>query len=238
MPVTIHNFAVVDDMFRWAAQQFVASMEKTLAYKSTFDVALSGGSTARSFFLVLRETLRPHPLAAVRFFLSDDRVVDMESSDSNAGNAWRDLLEPLSVDKNQLFPLFDNRQRAEICASNYQKQLVELLPKNDQATPIFDLIYLGIGEDGHTASIFPHSDEVTNPPRALVCATTPRAGFSRITFMPPIINAAREIVVMATGERKRGVIDDILHGPMKPESLPAQLILRDHDANVHLLAAV
>lgn len=104
----------------------------------------------------------------------------------------------------------------------------------------FDLLYLGIGQDGHTASLFPHSTLVTNSdsdPRLVAASSEEQAGFRRITFMPKLIKAAKNICVMTIGQAKLPVISDIIDGPLDPEKLPAQLVLRSVHNQVNLLMA-
>ena len=238
----IINFSNQDELFIWAADDFMAQALKTLQHKEYFDVALSGGSTAQNFFQVLACKAKDFPcLKYTRFFVSDERAVDLSSESSNAGNAWRQLLAPLGLKNINFFPAFDNSNTPEEAAHYYELKISQLLEYNQDSLPVFDLIYLGIGLDGHTASIFPHSDLVksVNTNKNLVAATEEEiAGFRRLSFMPRLINAAKNICIMAPGTNKAQVLDAITKGPLAPEDLPAQLIIRSNCANVTLLQSV
>lgn len=235
------NFADRHELFLWATRNFFEVAHEAISERQHFDVALSGGSTAQSFCKALKErNLPPELIAHTRFFLSDERMVPLTSNDSNGGNLWRSLLLPLTVSRQCFFPLYDGTQSVEVSARTYEHALKSLLSQNKNGTPIFDLIYLGIGEDGHTASLFPHSQLMAtiDENQSLIAATAENlGGFERITFMPKLILSARHICVMAPGDNKALVIERIVNGPMVPQKLPAQLILRSGHPNITLLTS-
>jgi 6-phosphogluconolactonase/glucosamine-6-phosphate isomerase/deaminase len=104
----------LEEMFEQAAQDFHTLFDGVMAKKQYFDVALSGGATAKAFFGFLINQIMSHKhLARLRFFFSDERVVDLESYDSNAGNAFRLLIEPLAINNDQFFPMYDGKNRPE-----------------------------------------------------------------------------------------------------------------------------
>jgi 6-phosphogluconolactonase len=235
------NFEHSEDLFSWAAHNFVEMGKAACAKNPFFNVALSGGKTAQSFFATLREEGGISSLMAkTRFFTSDERAVDLNSPQSNAGNAWRELLQPLSVSPTNFFPMFDEKHTPAEAATIYQQKLFELLPQNANKIPVFDVIYLGLGEDGHTASLFPHSKLLSdlNDQDLVKASVDAPAGFVRITFMPSLILAAKHISIMVTGANKAGILDDVLHGPLMPEQWPAQYILRAKHPNLTLLTAL
>jgi 6-phosphogluconolactonase len=229
MTVKLIKFETPEALFSYAAKDFLHRAQETLAHKEFFDVALAGGTTAQGFFNVLaREACKISYLNKIRFFFSDERAVALSSPESNAGNAWAKLLLPLGVSANNFFPMFDNSCSVVEAAHNYEQMLKSLNIYN------FDIIYLGLGLDGHTASLFPQSDLVMQRDyqAGLVAATAENfAGFRRITFMPALINAAKNICVMSTGVNKIPVIERILFGPLVPQELPAQLVLRAQGQN-------
>ncbi len=234
------NFEHGEDLFSWAAHNFIEMGKAACAENPFFNVALLGGKTAQSFFAKLREEPGASSLMAkTRFFTSDERAVDLKSPNSNAGNAWRELLQPLGVNSTEFFPMFDDKHTPPEAASIYQQKLIELLPHNTNNIPVFDVIYLGLGEDGHTASLFPHSKLLSDPnDEDLVKASDDApSGFVRITFMPSLILAAKHIAMMVTGANKAGILDDVLHGPLMPEQWPAQYIVRAKHPNITLLTA-
>lgn len=238
MALVVINHDSIEDLFERAARDFLSRFDETLTKKPFFDVALLGGTTANAFFTFLINQLIGHAnLSRVRFFFSDERVVEIDSTDSNAGNAKRLLLSPLGIDDTQIFPMYDGKCHPEACAKDYENLVKTLVPIDAQDVPIFDLIYLGIGQDGHTASLFPHN-EILEDAHRLVRATK-ESGFpyDRITMMPRLIIAATQIYVLAYGPQKAAVINEIVNGPLLPHSLPAQLILRNEASNAILLTA-
>lgn len=232
------KFENEDELFSWAADDFVAKACASLEHKDYFDVALSGGSTAQNYFAVLAETLRDATfLNRLRFFVSDERVVDFSQPESNAGNAWRKLLIPLGLNESQLFSLYNSACSPEEAAQTYEKLLKKLFQED---IPVFDIIYLGVGQDGHTASIFPYSLLAKNhstETRLVASSEDEIAGFRRLTFMPNLINAAKNICVMAPGKNKAKIIDEITTGPLDPLRLPAQLVMRTHNQNLTILTS-
>ncbi len=238
MSLAIVNHETLELLFEHAAKDFLVDFEATLHKKQFFDVALSGGATAKAFFGFLINVLINHKhLSQIRFFFSDERVVGIDSSDSNAGNALNLLLKPLGIDSAQVFPMYDGKNRAEACAREYESLIKKLVENDADGVPVFDLIYLGIGQDGHTASLFPHN-ELLKDGHGLI-RSMKEAGFpyDRITMMPGLINAARRICVMAYGPSKASIINDIINGPELGHALPAQLVLRNTASNVTLMTA-
>lgn len=239
MSLTVVNHESLEDLFEKAAQDFLLYFDETLQKKSTFAVALSGGASAKAFFGFLINVLSGHEnLSKLRFFFSDERVVAIDNADSNAGNAFRLLLEPLGLNAAQIFPMYDEKSSRDECALAYENLVKQLLPANAHDVPVFDLIYLGIGQDGHTASLFPRNNLLKDP-HSLVRATNAEEGFpyDRITMMPRLINAAVRIYILAYGPAKAAVIHNIINGPELPERLPAQLIMRNESSNVILHTA-
>lgn len=241
MSLTIHNASSANALFLEAASDFLRLLDVTLEHKPHFDVALSGGSTAKEFFRILAHTASGHRnIERIRFFFSDERVVPLANVDSNAGSALRLLLEPLSIDVSNFFPMYDGTRSAELSASSYENLLRNSLANDNSGLPVFDLIYLGLGQDGHTASLFPHSHlirNIDNDKRLVVVTSEPHIAYERITLMPRLINNSKNICIMATGESKAKVVDNIINGPLMPESLPAQLVLRNVSGQVTLMTA-
>jgi 6-phosphogluconolactonase len=232
MSLKIDRYQSVAHMMQIAAHDFLAELEQVVEKKPFFDVALLGGSTAKDFFNYLVPIAMYHPnLKKIRFFFSDERAVPLESVDSNAGNAWRLLLEPLGIDQAQFFPMYDGID-GKNSAQNYQKLLEEKLLLK-KGLPTFDLIYLGLGLDGHIASLFPNSAILEE--KTLVSATKePNIPFERITLMPKILKAAQKVCLLATGAEKKALIDRIIKDDL---DVPAEIILKKPKNSVAVLLA-
>lgn len=232
----IHHHADSEELlFNKASDELLALLRSTCLRKNYFDLALSGGSTAKKYFRVLLGKLKNNAdVLKIRFFFSDERATSLEHDESNAGNAYRLLLKPLDLNDN-FFPMFDETMSAKKNAERYEAVLYKHL--KGEEIPQFDLVYLGIGTDGHIASLFPNSDLIKKAPFDSHLVQTYKHQdllLERITLMPKIINGARFVHVLAPGKEKSGVIDRILHGPLIPEKLPAQMVLRNEKTHVTL----
>lgn len=235
MSLIIHSEKNADAIFEKATRAFMTAFENALLKKAYFDVALSGGSTAKQLFSRLKESLHGHKeLKRIRFFFSDERVIFLDHGDSNAGAAIKLLFEPLGIISSQYFVMFDGKHDAGTSATNYEAILHEKLPRNDAGTPIFDLIYLGIGLDGHIASLFPESPLILDETSLVKASVNEGITYERISLMPRLLRAAEEIHVIATGKQKAKVIENILYGDFHPVLLPAQLVLKEPKNDVTL----
>jgi 6-phosphogluconolactonase len=161
----------------------------------------------------------------VEFFWGDERAVGPEHPESNYGVAAAVLLGKLGVMPDRIHRIQGEVSDPEVAAARYQDELARVFAVSDDGLPpIFDLILLGMGADGHTASLFPYSQAVTERRRWVVGYTVARLGKPRITMTPPLLNRAAEIRVLVTGPDKAAVLREALEGPREPERLPVQLV--------------
>ena len=160
----------------------------------------------------------------VEFFWGDERAVGPEHPESNYGVAASVLLGKLGVMPERIHRIHGELADPEDAAARYQDELsrVFAIPE-DGLPPIFDLIFLGMGGDGHTASLFPYSQALTERRRWVVGYTVARIGKTRITMTPPILNRAAEIRLLV-GADKAASLREALEGPREPERLPVQLV--------------
>lgn len=174
-----------------------------------FTIALTGGSTPESTYKYLAQ----HFAADSHWekwavFVGDDRFVPLDHTASNFGMGRRLLLSRVAIRESQVFPVPTHLPTPEAAAHEYQKVLERYFAPEPC---IFDLILLGIGDDGHTASLFPGAQSLNSA--SLVTFSAPGAlppAVDRITFTFPLINAARHVMFMASGEKKRGVVADVI----------------------------
>lgn len=171
-------------------------------------IALSGGRTPLTTFRLLAETSRAEEWKNVHFYWGDERMVPPDDSQSNFGNAWRTLIDPLGIPGEQVHRI-KGEGNPEQEAERYSKLLVDQLPV-ENGLPVFDWIWLGLGEDGHTASIFPHQIDLWNAKELCVVATHPVTGQKRVSITGTVINAARRVTMLVTGKSKSPVVNSIV----------------------------
>ncbi|HEX7213859.1 MAG TPA: 6-phosphogluconolactonase [Methylomirabilota bacterium] len=224
---TIRRFPDPEAVSRAAGQDLVELAREAIAERGRFCVALSGGSTPRRMYEILGEAPRWAQIdwRRVEFFWGDERAVPPEHPDSNYGVAATVLLRKLGVPAERV-----HRIRAELdaeeAATLYQDELARVFATPTEGLPpIFDLILLGMGADGHTASLFPYSQALTERRRWVVGNTVPRIGKSRVTMTFPILNRAAEVRLLVTGSDKAAALREALAGPREPERLPVQAVV-------------
>lgn len=214
-----------EELNRRAAEQFVRLATESVAASGRFTVALSGGSTPKAlYFLLASETFLPLvPWAKVYFFWGDERCVPPDHSESNYGMARVMMLDKIPVPKENVYPVPTERGNAQKVAAEYERILRAFFHFNQGRQPRFDLILLGMGEDGHTASLFPSTAALEE--RGTVTANdTRRLGTDRITLTIPAINQAAHIVFLVSGSSKASVLKEVLEGQDQPARLPSQSI--------------
>ncbi len=168
-------------------------------------IALAGGSTPRRLYETLAE---PAVRAQIRwerleFFFGDERAVPPDHPDSNYGMAWRALLSQV--------PATAHRMQAEAgAAAAYEELLRSRIAARHDGFPVFDLILLGMGQDGHTASLFPGTAALHESARWVVMNDVPQLGTRRMTLTYPVINAARRVWILISGGGKREIVGQCL----------------------------
>jgi len=170
-------------------------------------IALSGGSTPISIFRKLAEQTSREEWSHVSLYWGDERCVPPDDPESNYGNARKELIDPLGLDKALIHRIRgeeDPREEAE----RYGNELLKFLP-GESGFPVFDWIWLGLGADGHTASIFPQEIELWTSGSPCVFAHHPNSGQSRISLSGGVLNAAKRVTFITTGEQKAQVVREI-----------------------------
>ena len=223
----IRRFPDPEGVSRAAAQDLVELARAAIAERGRFCVALSGGSTPRRMYEILGEAPRWAQLDWRRFeiFWGDEQGVPPEHPDSNYGMAAAVLLGKLGVPPDRVHRIQGELPDPGEAAARYQDELARVFATPpDGPPPIFDLVFLGMGPDGHTASLFPYSQALTERGRWVVGHHIARLGKPRITMTPPILNRAAEVRLLVAGADKAEVLREALIGPREPERLPVQLV--------------
>ena len=204
-----------------AAERFIAAAGTAIAARGAFAVSLAGGSTPKACFdLLAGEMLRAQvDWKRVRFYFGDERCVPPDHPDSNYGMARTHLFAPLGIADDAVFRMRGDIEPAA-AAADYERVLRRTL--GDE--PVLDLVMLGMGPDGHTASLFPGTLAGIDPGRLVVAHWVEKMNAHRITLTPRAINAARAIDVAAGGAAKADVLAKVLQGPRQPDLYPSQIL--------------
>ena len=209
-------------LFKAAADLILQLYEKAVSEKGRFMIALSGGNTPKKLY----ELLAAVPYAKkinwknVYVFWSDERCVSISDEENNSHMASLALLNNVPIPKENIFPVPVNFEPSK-AASSYE-QLIKTFFKEKQ--PHFDLVLLGTGADGHTASLFPNTD-ILDEKKALVKQVyLKEKNMYRVSFTLPLINDAKHILFLVTGKEKSAILKKIFTKPVKKPLYPAQMI--------------
>ena len=208
--------AVADE----AARRFVAHARDSIERRGRFVVALAGGSTPRALYQRLAHPPLRDAIAwgSVEVLFGDERSVGPDDPESNFGMARHALLDHVPLDPAKIHRIEGERTDA---AERYEEVLRRVL---GDGAPVFDLILLGMGPDGHTASLFPHSSALGETERRVVKNHVEKLKTDRFTLTVPVINAARQVIIAAVGAEKAPVLNALAAGPEDPELHPVLLI--------------
>ena len=210
----------VRELSEAAARVFVQEARKSIDESGRFAVALAGGTTPKRAYEVLATQygeLKDLDWNKVHVFFGDERTVPPDHEDSNYRMAREALLSRVPVSS-------VHRMRGELdpgeAATLYERELEEFFG----GPPALDLVLLGIGEDGHTASLFPRTPALDERDRWAAENPVEKLGTTRITLTIPAINAAKQVVFLVAGEGKAEALKEILEGDTEPHNCPAKLI--------------
>jgi 6-phosphogluconolactonase len=216
--MVIKTFHDISELSQAAAKSFVELANQSIAERGRFMVALSGGSTPMKLY----ERLAPEKpdWSRVHFFWGDERCVPVEDAGNSYGQAKKVLFDKITV--TNVHPV-DSTLEPDSAALDYARTLNKFAdPPLD--FPRFDLVLLGMGDDGHTASLFPGSTVDVSTPTLEVTAHYQDRPANRITLTPLVFNQAREIWFLVTGQGKTETLKNVIEGEYKPEVYPAQRI--------------
>jgi 6-phosphogluconolactonase len=204
------------------AARFVDALRRAVAERGVFRVALAGGTTPALAYQRLAEADVPWSL--VHVFWGDERPVPPDHPDSNYRMAWETLLSRVPIPPAQIHRMRGEAQDLEAAAAEYAVELADAFGiAPDGPPPRFDLILLGMGPEGHTASLFPESPALAS--RAWVASPfVPELGMRRLTLTPVVLNRAAAVVFAVSGVNKAHALRAVLQGPRQPERYPAQIV--------------
>jgi len=223
--MTIEIFRTPMEMAEAAARSFAARAAESVSAQGRFTAALSGGKTPVAIYTLLAKApfLSQIPWARVHLFWGDERCVPPDHRDSNYRMAREFLLDHVPIPPANVHRMPGEMDPVE-AAARYEGELRDFFAPHGEGLPAFDYILLGLGEDGHTASLFPGTRAIRESARWVVGHNVDAQKGWRITLTPPVINAARTVVFIAAGAGKAAVLKEILEGPYRPDTLPAQIV--------------
>ncbi len=214
-----------------AAEEFTVRSEAAVRAHGAALVALSGGSTPRALHALLADPAEPFrgrvPWAKLHVFWGDERPVPPDHPDSNYGMAHDTLLRHVPIPPRQIHRVAAEHPDPAEAAERYAGELRRVFGVHERleaGRPRFDLIILGMGVDGHTASLFPGTDAVHEITRLVTAPWVPKLGTHRITLTPPVLNTADRVMVLVTGSDKAEALAAVLEGPRRPEIYPSQVL--------------
>jgi 6-phosphogluconolactonase len=224
-----------DGVARAGARMFVEWAWQAIARYSAFRVALSGGSTPQNLYRHLAsETYRKQvDWAKVHLFWGDERCVPPDDPESNYGMARRELLLRVPIPGANVHRMEAERADLGRAAQEYEELLRAEVERDEHGFPRFDLIFLGLGTDGHTASLFPGARGIRTTSRWVSTPLVPKLGKRRMTLTLPVLNAARRVLFLVVGAEKAAILRTVLEENVDPP-LPAQLV-RPRDGQKLLL---
>jgi 6-phosphogluconolactonase len=206
---------------RAAAQEFHRLAEAAVRERGRFSVALSGGNTPRAVYSLLTSEHRQLPWDRIHIFFGDERHVPPDHPDSNFRMASESLLSKVPIPEKNVHRIRTELE-ADAAAKEYEQELREFFQLIDHDWPRFDLIFLGLGEDGHTASLFPGSKALAETSRKVTANWVEKFQTSRITLTLPSLNHAAKVVFMVSGAGKAQILSEVLRPGAR--KYPAQIV--------------
>ncbi|HYK22686.1 MAG TPA: 6-phosphogluconolactonase [Pyrinomonadaceae bacterium] len=212
--MNVQIFSDPNDLARAASEHFVARSVEAVERRGLFTVALSGGSTPKLLYELLADKSAPFrdriPWSSIHFFWSDERHVPPDHPDSNYRMANEALLSQVPVSENNVHRVLSENTDASAAAEAYESTLWGLA---DDGLPRLDLVLLGLGTDGHTASIFPGSEVLHETTRLVSAPWVEKLKTYRITMTLPLLNNGASVVFLVSGKEKAEIVKAVLEGP-------------------------
>jgi 6-phosphogluconolactonase len=212
---------------RRATQYLVEMVGEAVAARGHARIAISGGSTPKAAFKLLADPNQPWrgrmPWDDLDIFWVDERTVPPDDPGSNYRMTREALLDHVPLHPDQVHRM-EGELEPEVAASRYESELRNSFRLEGAQSPRFDLVALGMGDDGHTASLFPHTEALHEMSRLVVANQVPQKDTWRITLTWPVINHASSVFFLIAGADKAPLVHEVFIGARDPERLPSQLI--------------
>jgi 6-phosphogluconolactonase len=214
----------IDILSHEAAQYIIRMATESITTHGRFTIALSGGTTPRMLYGLLGSEPYCSQIdwTLVHIFWSDERCVPPHSEESNYHMAHEVLLSKISISAVQVHRMPADMSDRNAASQEYEHEMRRVF--GTDGIPNFDLIQLGMGPEGHTASLFPHQPALHEQQRLVVPVSVPKPPPDRLTFTPPLLNAARNVLFLVAGSDKADALHAVLEGPYNPDEYPAQIV--------------
>lgn len=226
----VEVFSDIAALARAAAQRFVRLAKEAVAIRGVFTVSLSGGSTPKSLYALMATdpNLRVSiPWSEIHFFFGDERHVSPDNTESNFRMANEAMFQRLSPYGTNVHRIHTEQPDAAQAASEYKDDLAEFFHSHRlmvAGVPRFDLIFLGMGPDGHTASLFPHTSALHETDRWMVANWVEKFKAYRITMTFPVLNNAAEVILCVAGFEKASMVREVLERTVHAPQYPVQMV--------------
>jgi len=210
-----------------AAQLFTDAVIESAKVRGVARVAISGGTTPKAMFALLADPAQPFvkqvPWDKLDLYWVDERCVPPDDADSNYRMTKEQLLSKVPLPEERIHRM-EGELPPEEAAARYEAAIRNNFKLEGAETPTFDLVLLGMGDDGHTASLFPHTEALSEMSHIVVANHVPQKDTWRITLTWPVINQGRQVAFLIEGAGKAQVLHDVFLGPYQPETYPSQII--------------
>ena len=215
----------LDQVSATAAEEIIQIAKDAIEKRGVFRIALSGGSTPKTLYTKLSsdDFKKQMSWKSTHFFWSDERTVPPDHPDSNYRMARETMFKHVDVSESQIHRIHAEVEDPNRAAEEYEKEIRQHFNVVSDV-PQFDLILLGMGSDGHTASLFPGTEALNEQRRLVVSNWVSKFNTYRITFTVPLINQAASVMFMVCGDDKAATLKAVLEGPYDPEVYPSQFI--------------
>jgi 6-phosphogluconolactonase len=222
MNKNIHVYPNKEKLVAATAEHIANSIEQAIQQNGLCNIALSGGNTPGGVFSLLASSPYRERVdwSRLHLFWGDERMVPPEHQDSNFRMVQETLLDHIKIPDENV-----HRMRGEIAPELAAEEYAELLDVHFKgSSPCFDLILLGLGEDGHTASLFPDTDAVGECEKHAVAVFVPKLSAWRVTLTLPVLNAARKILFLVSGKSKSEILQRIMSNKQPAKEIPATMV--------------
>lgn len=225
-------FKTHQELFETAAQLIISTAQKAIETKGQFSIALTGGSSPVGLYQLLASPDYANQIdwSKVYVFWGDERWVPLDDDRSNTKMSFETLLNHVAIPRENIFPMYKD----DVTPEQYAHEYEQLLRKTIGNDGVIDLILLGMGDDGHTASLFPGTAVLSEQSKWVDAYFLEPQEMYRITLTAPLLNNADKIVVITFGEKKATALHEVLYGTYNPEQYPSQLLKPKHGELIFL----